>query len=168
MVERPAETRSSAPSSPSSSSAASTVSAPSGPSALDLTYAALADPTRREILRRLQQAREARVTDLARPLPMSLAAVSKHIAVLERAGLVRRDVRGRDHYLRAAPEQLADAERWIAEYTHFWERRADALAEHLAKTVGTTATATAGTATGIAAGTGTAGDTGASLEGGQE
>ncbi|WP_405583504.1 ArsR/SmtB family transcription factor [Streptomyces sp. NBC_01190] len=86
------------------------------PSALDLTFAALADPTRREILRRLQHMEEARVTDLARPLPMSLAAVSKHIGVLERAGLVRRDVRGRDHFLRAAPGRLAEAEAWIAAY----------------------------------------------------
>jgi DNA-binding transcriptional ArsR family regulator len=104
-------------------------------SVLDLTYAALADPTRREILHRLRDA-EARVTDIARPLPMSLAAVSKHISVLERAGLVRREVRGRDHFLRAAPERLTEAERWIAEYTSFWERRADALAEHLERHVG--------------------------------
>lgn len=107
------------------------------PSPLDLTYAALADPTRREILRRLRHTEE-RVTDLARPLPMSLAAVSKHIAVLERAGLIRRDVRGRDHYLRATPERLTEAERWIAEYTGFWERRADTLAEHLAQAVADT------------------------------
>jgi DNA-binding transcriptional ArsR family regulator len=97
---------------------------------LDLTYAALADPTRRAILQRLRDA-EARVTDIARPLPMSLNAVSKHISVLERAGLVRREIRGRDHYLRADPGRLTEAERWIAEYTGFWERRADALAAHI-------------------------------------
>lgn len=100
------------------------------PAALDLTYAALADPTRRAILERLRRA-DARVTEVAGPLPMSLAAVSKHIAVLERAGLVHREVRGRDHYLRADPVRLTEAEQWIAEYTHFWERRADALADHL-------------------------------------
>ncbi|WP_127356916.1 ArsR/SmtB family transcription factor [Actinacidiphila soli] len=100
------------------------------PSVLDLTYAALADPTRRDILQRLRRA-EARVTDIARPLPMSLNAVSKHIAVLERAGLVQREIRGRDHFLRAEPARLTEAERWIAEYTGFWERRADALAAHL-------------------------------------
>lgn len=104
-------------------------------SVLDLTYAALADPTRREILHRLRHA-EARVTDIARPLPMSLAAVSKHIGVLERAGLVRREVRGRDHYLSAAPERLTEAERWIAEYTGFWEQRADALVAHLEEHAG--------------------------------
>jgi DNA-binding transcriptional ArsR family regulator len=101
---------------------------------LDLTYAALADPTRRAILQRLRTA-EARVTDIAAPLPMSLAAVSKHIVVLERAGLVRREVRGRDHYLRADPEKLEEARQWIADYTVFWESRADALAEHLARVV---------------------------------
>jgi len=98
--------------------------------ALDLTYAALADPTRRAILLRLRQA-EARVTDIARPFPISLAAVSRHIGVLENAGLVRREIRGRDHYLRAEPERLAEAERWIAEYTAFWNRRADALVAQL-------------------------------------
>jgi len=96
---------------------------------LDLTYAALADPTRRAILERLRRA-EARVTEVAEPLPMSLAAVSKHIAVLERAGLVRREIRGREHFLSADPRRLGEAERWIAEYTSFWEQRADALAEH--------------------------------------
>jgi len=101
---------------------------------LDLTYAALADPTRRAILEHLRQA-EARVTDLAAPLPMSLAAVSKHIGVLERAGLVRREIRGRDHFLSAAPEALAEARKWIDEYSAFWETRADALAEHLARVV---------------------------------
>jgi DNA-binding transcriptional ArsR family regulator len=99
-------------------------------SVLDLTYAALADPTRRAILQTLRHA-EARVTDIARPLPMSLNAVSKHISVLERAGLVRREIRGRDHYLHSEPERLTQAEQWIAEYTGFWERRADALVEHL-------------------------------------
>lgn len=98
--------------------------------ALDRTYSALADPTRRAILHRLRDT-EARVTDIARPLPLSLAAVSKHIAVLERAGLLRREIRGRDHYLHAEPQHLAEAAGWIADYTEFWEQRADALADHL-------------------------------------
>lgn len=93
-------------------------------------FAALADPTRRAILVGLKDG-ESRVTDVARPLPMSLAAVSRHIAVLEQAGLVRRDVRGRDHYLRADPERLTEAGRWITAYTEFWETRADALVAHL-------------------------------------
>jgi DNA-binding transcriptional ArsR family regulator len=98
---------------------------------LDQTFAALADPTRRAILTRLKDG-ERRVTDLARPLPMSLAAVSKHIVVLEQAGLVRRAVRGRDHYLQANPDQLAAAGHWITAYTGFWEARVDALIDHLA------------------------------------
>ncbi|MFC0039883.1 metalloregulator ArsR/SmtB family transcription factor [Actinomadura rayongensis] len=98
--------------------------------ALDLTYAALAHPTRRAILERVR-ADPVRVTDVAREFPMALATVSKHIRVLERAGLVRRDVHGRDHYLSAAPGPLAEAEAWIARYTAFWERSADALARHL-------------------------------------
>ncbi|MFI6597341.1 ArsR/SmtB family transcription factor [Nonomuraea sp. NPDC050536] len=97
---------------------------------LDLTYAALAHPTRREILRRLQHER-LRVTELAGEFPMALATVSKHIQVLERAGLVRRDVHGRDHYLTVDPEHLSEAERWISDYTGFWERSADALVRHL-------------------------------------
>jgi DNA-binding transcriptional ArsR family regulator len=99
---------------------------------LDLTFAALADPTRRTILTTLKDG-ERRVTDLARPLPLSLAAVSRHIAVLEQAGLVRRTVRGRDHFLSAAPERLAGAGQWMAAYTGFWEQRADALVEHLSR-----------------------------------
>lgn len=128
-------------------------------SVLDLTYAALADPTRREILHRLQDA-EARVTDIARPLPMSLAAVSKHISVLEHAGLVRREVRGRDHFLRAAPERLAEAEQWIADYTSFWERRADALVEHLEQRV-EVGEGAAGAGKSAGSGDGTGGDAGA-------
>jgi DNA-binding transcriptional ArsR family regulator len=99
---------------------------------LDQMFAALADPTRRAILTQLRDG-ESRVTDLARPMPMSLAAVSRHIAVLEQAGLVRRTVRGRDHYLRAEPERLVEAGQWIAAYTGFWETRVDALVEHLAR-----------------------------------
>jgi DNA-binding transcriptional ArsR family regulator len=97
---------------------------------LDLTYAALASPTRRAILE-LLRGEQARVTDIARAFPASLATVSKHIQVLEHAGLVRREVRGRDHYLRAEPGRLDEAQRWIAEYTGFWERSADALARHV-------------------------------------
>jgi DNA-binding transcriptional ArsR family regulator len=97
---------------------------------LDLTYAALASPTRRAILELLRD-EQARVTDIARAFPASLATVSKHIQVLEHAGLVRREVRGRDHYLRAEPGRLDEAQRWIAEYTGFWERSADALARHV-------------------------------------
>lgn len=97
---------------------------------LDRTFAALSDPTRRAILHRLREG-EQRVTDLARPLPISLAAVSRHIVVLEHAGLVSRTVRGRDHFLRADPTRLAEAAQWIAAYTAFWESRVDALVDRL-------------------------------------
>lgn len=93
---------------------------------LDGTFAALADPSRRAILARLR-AGERRVTDIAAEFPVSLNAVSKHCKVLERAGLVRRRVRGREHYLRLAPAPLQHAADWIEEYRAFWEPRLDAL-----------------------------------------
>ena len=97
---------------------------------LDRTYAALADPTRRALLVALR-AGEARITDLAAPLPMTFAGVSRHVGVLETAGLVKRQVRGREHWLSLQPEALALAERWIGEQTSFWARRAQALAARL-------------------------------------
>ena len=93
---------------------------------LDQTYAALADPTRRAILTRLLQ-QEARVTELAEPFAMSLNAVSKHLQVLERTGLIRREVRGREHYLSADPEPLRHAAEWLNTYQQFWEKRLDRL-----------------------------------------
>lgn len=97
---------------------------------LDRTYAALADPTRRALLVTLR-AGDARISDLAAPLPMSFAAVSRHVGVLESAGLVRREVRGREHWLTVRPEGLRGAERWIHDQSEFWSRRADALAARL-------------------------------------
>jgi DNA-binding transcriptional ArsR family regulator len=97
---------------------------------LDRTYAALADPTRRALLIALR-AGEARITDLAAPLPMTFAGVSRHVGVLEAAGLVRREIRGREHWLTLQPEALTLAERWIGEQTSFWARRAAALAQRL-------------------------------------
>ena len=99
---------------------------------LDRTYAALADPTRRALLIALR-AGEARITDLAAPMPMTFAGVSRHIGVLESAGLVRRAVRGREHWLSIRPEGLGAAEDWISEQSAFWSRRADALAARLAR-----------------------------------
>jgi DNA-binding transcriptional ArsR family regulator len=93
---------------------------------LDLTMAALADPTRRAILRRLSQG-EARVTELARPFAMSLNSVSKHIRMLERARLVRRRRRGREHLLTFNPEPLDEAAAWIEDQRAFWSARLDAL-----------------------------------------
>ena len=97
---------------------------------LDLTLVALADPTRRAILQRLT-AGEARVTEVAKPFPMSLNAVSKHIHMLERANLVRRRRVGREHLLSFAPEPLDEAAAWIAAQRTFWTQRLDVLAELL-------------------------------------
>ena len=99
---------------------------------LDRTYAALADPTRRALLVALGSG-DARNTDLAAPLPMTFAGVSRHIGVLESAGLVRRAVRGREHWVSLRPEGLSTAEDWIREQTAFWSRRADALATRFAQ-----------------------------------
>jgi len=99
--------------------------------ALDLAFAALADPTRRRIVSRLARGR-ARVTDLAEPFDMSLNAVSKHLKVLERAGLVHRQRDGREHYLRLRPAPLRDVATWVARYERFWTERLDALGEFLA------------------------------------
>src|SRR5947209_3649472 len=86
---------------------------------LDDTLAALADPTRRAILARLA-AGDARVTDLAAPCPISLNAVSKHIRLLERADLVRRSRRGREHILSLNPEPLTRTAQWLDEQRALW------------------------------------------------
>jgi DNA-binding transcriptional ArsR family regulator len=99
---------------------------------LDRVYRALADPTRRRLLTALQ-AGDARITDLAKPLPMSFAAVARHVATLERAHLISRDVRGREHWLSLNVQGLRDAEDWIAEQARGWSDRADALADYLAR-----------------------------------
>ncbi|HET7017099.1 MAG TPA: metalloregulator ArsR/SmtB family transcription factor [Streptosporangiaceae bacterium] len=100
---------------------------------LDRAYAALADPTRRGMLVALRDG-EARISDLARPLPISFAAVARHVGVLETAGLVTRDIRGRDHWLTLRPEGLSPAGQWIQDQTAFWSRRADALEARLRAT----------------------------------
>jgi len=100
--------------------------------ALDRVYRALADPTRRRLLVALG-AGEARISDLAAPLPMSFAAVAQHVAALEQAGLVERDVRGREHWLTVKATGLREAETWIAEQSSAWSSRADALAVHLTR-----------------------------------
>jgi DNA-binding transcriptional ArsR family regulator len=97
---------------------------------LDRAYAALADPTRRWLLQTLRDG-DARITDLAAPLPMTFAGVSRHVGVLESAGLVRREVRGREHWLSLQPDGLGPARQWIDEQAEFWATRADALAARL-------------------------------------
>ena len=96
----------------------------------DELWSAVGDPTRRRMLVALRDG-DARITDLAEPLPMSFAAAARHVAALEEAGLVEREVRGREHWLSVRPAALHDAEAWIADQADFWERRADALARHL-------------------------------------
>lgn len=93
---------------------------------LDRVFRALADPTRRALLSRLSRG-ECRVSDLAAPHKMSLAAVSKHIRLLERAGLVDRRVKGRTHHCRLNPAALSDAHEWLSFYEKFWNERLDAL-----------------------------------------
>lgn len=97
---------------------------------LDATLNALADPTRRAILSRLASG-EARVTDLARPFPISLNSVSKHIRMLERAGLVTRRVEGREHVLAIRPGSLDAAAQWIEDQRRLWAWRLDRLDEIL-------------------------------------
>jgi DNA-binding transcriptional ArsR family regulator len=99
---------------------------------LDGVFNALCDPTRRAILARLTEA-EARVTDIAGDFPMSLNSISKHIRMLERAGLVRRSVVGREHRLSLNAAPLAEASAWIDHYRRFWENRLAALDEFVTK-----------------------------------
>ena len=89
---------------------------------LDAALTALADPTRRAILARLASG-EARVTEVAQPFAMSLNAVSKHIRMLEKGGLVRRRIEGRDHYLTVNPTGLDEAHQWIEEQRALWQWR---------------------------------------------
>ncbi|WP_077035346.1 helix-turn-helix transcriptional regulator [Pelomonas sp. KK5] len=99
---------------------------------LDAVFRALGDATRRKLVHRLAQG-EATVSELAEPFDMSLPAVSKHLVVLENAGLLKRRVDGRTHYCSLAPEALAGALDWITIYRQFWTRRLGGLAEHLKK-----------------------------------
>jgi DNA-binding transcriptional ArsR family regulator len=93
---------------------------------LDVIFRALGDHTRRAMLERLARG-EQTVTDLASPYRMSLAAASKHIQTLERAGLVTRTVRGRIHYLRIDPRPLSRADNWLRGYEKLWDTRIERL-----------------------------------------
>ena len=100
---------------------------------LDRTFAALADPTRRSILARLSHG-ESSVTELAEPFEMSLPAVSKHLCVLERAGLLSRTKDGRVHRIQLRADPMREAADWVAQYRVFWEGKLDALAQFLDRT----------------------------------
>jgi DNA-binding transcriptional ArsR family regulator len=97
---------------------------------LDLVFRALGDHTRRSMLERLAKG-EQTVSELAAPHRMSLAAASKHIQNLERAGLVKRTVRGRIHYVRIDPRPLARADDWLRGYERLWDTRIERLVELL-------------------------------------
>lgn len=93
---------------------------------LDTVFQALTDATRRAMLRSLAEG-DRNIGELAAPFDMSLAAASKHVKVLERAGLVRRLVKGRTHVCQLEPAPLAAADEWLRFYEQFWNRRLDAL-----------------------------------------
>ena len=93
---------------------------------LDDTLIALADETRRSILKHLASG-EARVTEVAAPFDISLNSVSKHIRLLERAGLVRRRIAGRDHFLALEPKPFDDLTQWMLKTREFWSSRLDSL-----------------------------------------
>ena len=109
-----------------------------GPTSLDSVFHALADQTRRSILRDITRS-EKTVSEIAEPYSMSLAAVSKHLDVLERASLIRRERKGSCRMVRLNPKPLAAAQDWLAFYEKFWSEQLDALQAHLEKEVETEA-----------------------------
>jgi DNA-binding transcriptional ArsR family regulator len=96
------------------------------PAELNRVFSALADPTRRAILRALTR-RPATINEIAKPFPVSFNAISKHVMVLERAGLLRREIKGREHHCWIKPQPLREANAWLEDYRQFWEQRMDAL-----------------------------------------
>ncbi len=101
-----------------------------GESLLDLIFRALSHQTRRALLARLAE-RPAMVTELAQPFAMSLPAVSRHIRVLEKAGLVARTVDGRVHHCSLSATPLKDVELWLRQYRRFWEGTLESLARYV-------------------------------------
>lgn len=97
---------------------------------LDRIYAALADANRRRMLQRLARG-ALTIGELAAPLPMSLAAASKHVQILERAGLVHRERVGREHHISLVEQPLTEAAQWALKTVAFWERRLDQLEHYL-------------------------------------
>ena len=100
--------------------------------ALDDTFHALAHPVRREIVSQLAGNRQT-ILELASHFDISLNGVSKHIKVLEDAGLIQRDIHGRTHYCTLNPAPLQHADAWIEHYTSFWNQRLDALGDYVNK-----------------------------------
>ena len=100
------------------------------PPDLDLVFGALSDPTRRGMLEQLA-AGETNVSTLAEPYAMSQPAISKHLKVLERAGLIRRTRKGREHHIQVDPRALEEAQGWIGHYARYWKRQFDAVDAYL-------------------------------------
>ena len=99
-------------------------------SPLNSTYRAISHPVRRHMLQRLSTG-AARISDLAGPHEMSFAAVSKHVGVLEEAGLIKRYIKGREHWLELEASRLRLAADWLESYRHFWEGSLDRLEARL-------------------------------------
>ena len=97
---------------------------------LDLIFGALSDATRRGMLAQLAQG-ETNITTLAEPYDMSQPAISKHLRVLEKAGLIERRRRGREHFIRARAESAETASNWITYYAQFWRQQFDAVEDYL-------------------------------------
>jgi DNA-binding transcriptional ArsR family regulator len=106
------------------------VQQPMSPERLDATFSALADPTRRAILARLASG-ETSVSELAEPFAMSMPAISKHLKVLQRAGLIERSREAQWRPCRLAPAPLKDASEWLDRYRRFWEESFDRLEDYL-------------------------------------
>lgn len=102
-------------------------------SQLDLAFSSLADPTRRSIITFLRKG-TATVSEIAEPFDISLPAISRHLKVLEHAGLLRRRNEGRFHYIELNPEPLKEATEWLIVYQEFWEGQLDELGVFLEKT----------------------------------
>jgi DNA-binding transcriptional ArsR family regulator len=100
---------------------------------LDDTFSALADPTRRRLLERLSHGQVC-VTDLAKPFSISLPAISRHLCVLEKAGLLKRRREGRTHHIELNAAPMRAVANWVGEYRRFWEGSLDALAAYLENT----------------------------------
>ena len=100
---------------------------------LDVIFSALSDSTRRAMLLRLSE-REMSVMELAAPFKMSKPAITKHLKVLEKAGLLRRQIIGRIHRCRLVPQPLSEAAEWITFYEKFWNKKFDALDRYLTET----------------------------------
>ena len=100
---------------------------------LDSLFRALSDASRRQIIALLREAGELKVTDLADAFTMSLNGVSKHIKVLEKAGLILRRIEGREHWLRVDWTALEAGHTWLSYHQHFWNSRLDAFVEHVTK-----------------------------------